>query len=124
MPRGKKFTAEQIIGKLREAEVELSRGKKVPETCRKIGDSAHRAIVEPFFKTDRTDRGIMPSPVKRSSVPPCSRISLPISVWNSHAPSCRKDFEKIPFYGKRTATAVLPKKLKRFSSPLPRGVTP
>ena len=34
MPRGKKFTAEQIIGKLREAEVELSRGKKVPETCR------------------------------------------------------------------------------------------
>ena len=37
MPRGKKFTAEQIIGKLREAEVELSRGKKVPETCRKIG---------------------------------------------------------------------------------------
>ena len=37
MPRGKKFTAEQIIGKLREAEIELSRGKKVPETCRKIG---------------------------------------------------------------------------------------
>jgi transposase-like protein len=37
MPRGKKFTAEQIIGKLREAEVELSRGKKVPEVCRKIG---------------------------------------------------------------------------------------
>src|SRR6476619_982513 len=28
------------------------------ETCRKIGDSAHRAIVEPFFKTDRTDRGV------------------------------------------------------------------
>jgi putative transposase len=37
MPRGKKFTAEQIIGKLREAEVELSRGKTVPEACRKIG---------------------------------------------------------------------------------------
>ena len=37
MARGKKFTAEQIIGKLREAEVELSRGKKVPEMCRKIG---------------------------------------------------------------------------------------
>jgi putative transposase len=34
---GKKFTAEQIIGKLREAEVELSRGKKVPQMCRKIG---------------------------------------------------------------------------------------
>jgi putative transposase len=37
IPRGKKFTAEQIIGKLREAEVELSRGKKVPEMCRKLG---------------------------------------------------------------------------------------
>jgi putative transposase len=37
MPRGKNFTAEQIVGKLREAEVELSRGKKVPEMCRKIG---------------------------------------------------------------------------------------
>jgi putative transposase len=37
MPRGKKFTAEQIIGKLREAEVGLSRGKKVPEVRRKLG---------------------------------------------------------------------------------------
>jgi transposase-like protein len=37
MPRGKTFAAEQIIAKLREAEVELARGKKVPEACRKIG---------------------------------------------------------------------------------------
>ncbi len=37
MPRGKKFPAEQIIAKLREAEVELSRGRKVPEVCRKLG---------------------------------------------------------------------------------------
>jgi transposase-like protein len=37
MPRGTKFTAERIIGKLREAEVEMSRGKKVPEVCRKLG---------------------------------------------------------------------------------------
>jgi hypothetical protein len=36
MPRGKKFIVEEIIGKLREAEVELSRGKKVPEMCRKL----------------------------------------------------------------------------------------
>ena len=28
MPQGKKFTAEQIIGRLREAEVELARGKE------------------------------------------------------------------------------------------------
>jgi hypothetical protein len=31
MPRGKKFTTEQIIGKLREAEVGFARGKTVPE---------------------------------------------------------------------------------------------
>jgi transposase-like protein len=37
MPRGKKVPAEQIIAKLREAEVELSRGRKVPEVCRKVG---------------------------------------------------------------------------------------
>ncbi len=37
MPRGKKFTAEQITGKLREAEVELARGKTVPEVVRKLG---------------------------------------------------------------------------------------
>lgn len=37
MPRGQKFTAEQIIAKLREAEVELARGKKVPEAAKQIG---------------------------------------------------------------------------------------
>lgn len=37
MARGKKFAAEQIIAKLREAEVELARGKKVPEAAKKIG---------------------------------------------------------------------------------------
>lgn len=37
MPRGKKFTAEQIIGKLREAEVGLAQGKTVPEVVWKLG---------------------------------------------------------------------------------------
>jgi putative transposase len=37
MPRGKNFTAEQIIGKLREAEVGLAQGKTVPEVVRKLG---------------------------------------------------------------------------------------
>ena len=32
----KKHTAEQIIHKLREAEVEIARGKTVPEVCRKL----------------------------------------------------------------------------------------
>ena len=38
MPR-KRFTTEQIIGKLREAEVELAQGLSVPQVCRKLGIS-------------------------------------------------------------------------------------
>ncbi len=37
MPRGKKFAAEQIIGKLHEAEVGLAQGKTVPGVVRKLG---------------------------------------------------------------------------------------
>ena len=37
MPRGQKFKAEEIISKLREAEVDLARGKKIPEACKQIG---------------------------------------------------------------------------------------
>lgn len=37
MPRGKKFTAEQIIGNAREAEVELAREKAGSEVIRKLG---------------------------------------------------------------------------------------
>jgi transposase-like protein len=33
----KKHGPEEIIHKLREAEVELGRGKKIPEVCRQIG---------------------------------------------------------------------------------------
>ena len=36
MPR-KRFTTEEIISKLREAEVELARGKKVPQVCKQLG---------------------------------------------------------------------------------------
>lgn len=35
----KRYTSEQIIHKLREAEVELGAGKTVPATCRKLGVS-------------------------------------------------------------------------------------
>ncbi len=33
----KRHTAEQIVAKLREAEVELAKGRKVPEVVRKLG---------------------------------------------------------------------------------------
>ena len=38
MPR-KRYTAEQIITKLRQAEVEISRGQPVAEVCRKLSTS-------------------------------------------------------------------------------------
>lgn len=34
---GKRYTAEQIIGMLREVEVELSRGQKLGHLCRNLG---------------------------------------------------------------------------------------
>jgi len=37
MPREKKFTAEQIIGSLREAEVHLAEGKTVAEAALRLG---------------------------------------------------------------------------------------
>jgi putative transposase len=37
MPRGKKHTAEQIIAKLREAEVELSKGRTAAQAAKQIG---------------------------------------------------------------------------------------
>jgi type III secretion system FlhB-like substrate exporter len=36
MARGKRFTAEQIITKLREAEIYLGQGKTVKEACRML----------------------------------------------------------------------------------------
>jgi putative transposase len=36
MGRGTKFKPEEIIAKLREAGVELARGKKIPEVCKQI----------------------------------------------------------------------------------------
>ena len=35
----KRYTVEQIIGKLREAEVQLAKGAKTPEVCRALGIS-------------------------------------------------------------------------------------
>ena len=39
----KRFTTEQIIHKLRLAEVEISKGKRIPEVSRQIGDARAEA---------------------------------------------------------------------------------
>ena len=35
----KRYSAEQIVAKLRQAEVELSKGQKTPQVCKKLGIS-------------------------------------------------------------------------------------
>ena len=35
----KRFSAEQIVGMLRQADVDLGKGQKVPEACRQLGIS-------------------------------------------------------------------------------------
>ncbi len=47
----KRFTTEQIIHKLRQAEVEIARGQLVPEACRQIG------VVEQTFYRWRKEYG-------------------------------------------------------------------
>jgi len=47
----KRFTTEQIIHKLRQAEVEIAKGKLVPEVCRQIG------VVEQTFYRWRKEYG-------------------------------------------------------------------
>ena len=42
MPR-KRYSTEQIVTKLRQAEVELGRGLRVPQVCKKLGISEQRA---------------------------------------------------------------------------------
>ena len=60
MPRGKKFTAEQIIGKLREAEVGLAQGKTVPEVVRKFG-----VIEQTYYRRKRGYGGLRTDQAKR-----------------------------------------------------------
>ncbi len=51
MPRGKAFSAEQIIGKLREAEVEIGKGQSIGQVAKKLGQ--HGADVLPLAETAR-----------------------------------------------------------------------
>jgi len=60
MPRGKKFTAEQIIGKLREAEVGLAQGKAIPEVVRKLG-----VTEQTYYRWKREYGGLRTDQAKR-----------------------------------------------------------
>ena len=71
----KRHGAEQIIAKLREAEVELARGKTAGEICRKLGvteqtysPSSYRSPGRPVVGRHRA-----PAPVHTPSPCPCAR---------------------------------------------------
>jgi len=60
MPRGKKFTAEQIIGMLREAEVHLAEGKTFAEAARKLG-----VTEQTYYRWKREYGGLRSDQAKR-----------------------------------------------------------
>ena len=60
MPRGKTVTAEQIIGKLCEAEVGLAQGKTVPEVVRKPG-----VTEQTYYRSKREYGGLRTDQAKR-----------------------------------------------------------
>ena len=56
----KRYSAEQIIVKLRQAEIEMGRGVKVPEVCRKLGISE-----QTFYRWRKRYGGLDRSEIRR-----------------------------------------------------------
>ena len=56
----KRHTAEQIISKLREAEVLLAKGTKIPQVCRKIG-----VTEQTYYRWRKEYGGVRTDQVKR-----------------------------------------------------------
>ena len=56
----RRYSTEQIILKLREAEIEMGRGVKVPEVCRKLGISE-----QTFYRWRKRYGGLDRSEVRR-----------------------------------------------------------
>ena len=56
----KRYTAEQIITKLREAEIESGRGRGTPEVCKKLGIS-----VQTFYRWRKEYGGLRVDQAKR-----------------------------------------------------------
>ena len=56
----KRHTAEQIISKLREAEVLLAKGTKIPQVCRKIGITE-----QTYYRWRKEYGGVRTDQVKR-----------------------------------------------------------
>ena len=63
MPRGKKHTAEQIIGKLREAELAISKGRTSEQAAKAIGVSKYT-----YFRWRKEYGGLRIDQAKRLKV--------------------------------------------------------
>ena len=59
----KRYSTEQIIVKLREAEIEMGRGMRVPEVCRKLGISE-----QTFYRWRKRYGGLNRSEVGRLKI--------------------------------------------------------
>jgi len=57
---GKRYSMEQIIVKLRQAEIEIGRGVKVPEVCRSLGVSE-----QTFYRWRKRYGGLDRSEIRR-----------------------------------------------------------
>jgi len=59
----KRFTVDQIIPKLREADVDLGKGKKVPGICKKLG-----VTVQTYYRWHQKYGGMAPEMAKELKV--------------------------------------------------------
>jgi putative transposase len=59
----KRFTAEQIVARLREAEVELSKGQTTPQVCKKLGVSE-----QTYYRWRREYGGLRVEQAKRLKI--------------------------------------------------------
>ncbi len=82
----KRFTTEQIIHKLRLAEVEIARGKLIPEACRQIG-----VTEQTFYRWRKAYGGLKLDQAKHfKSLDPPSNIARLLRCWSSHPASTNR----------------------------------
>ena len=74
MPR-KRYSTEQIVTKLRQAEVEFGRGLRTPEMCKELGGASNRPIAGGKNTAACTSLGITsgPTTLARSGPMPAGR---------------------------------------------------
>ena len=60
IPHEEGRSAEQIVAKLRQADVELGKGLKVPEVCKQLG-----ITVETYYRWPQTYGGMAPEPARQ-----------------------------------------------------------